>query len=319
MISPIPHLEDFGDFSSFHMVLGHLCGESSEYEAFYRRHAEHGDDLLVDNSSNEFGDPRYFSSALESALRLSSVSKGRVTVVLPDTPMNREKTVVCTGETLKLLSSDVQSRVSFMAVVQGETEYELGRCFREYQLLQANSPYTFSLAVPYDAPGGRSSFVRVTTELGASPVHLLGLSSLCELPDYSTCFDRVTALDTCYPVLCGLHGIDLRQTPLVEKPSYDLDFHRTQRLTSSQVEIAKWNICYILELMSFVERQFCSLRNYFDTDIFETCQLCMREVGSRGFSLSKELGIVVCVDCAEEHKKNLRDSLVETQDSVKSL
>jgi hypothetical protein len=55
-IVPVNYLEQFATQSDYHLVLAHMVRDSAEYRDFYRKRAEAGDFITLDNSSYELGD-----------------------------------------------------------------------------------------------------------------------------------------------------------------------------------------------------------------------------------------------------------------------
>jgi len=167
-IVPIEYLDQIEDHTYF-MALAHLVLESNEYAAFYKRHAEMGHTVILDNGVFELGSPLSFDN-LYSAVEITGAS----IVVAPDYMHEPERTLYETrnfkhvAEELKGFYPDIQ----FMGVPHGFTPSQ------HYQnasdLITTGYLDILGICKAPERQGFRAAFVDWTEQQGLK-AHALGV------------------------------------------------------------------------------------------------------------------------------------------------
>lgn len=111
--------------NDYHMALAHLAGNEF-YASFFRKRAEAGHTVIMDNGVVETGKPMSMSALLDAARCL-----GATEMILPDIIGNALQTQLDGNEALRFLKEETQrSRPPrLMAVPQGSTRHEWLYCF----------------------------------------------------------------------------------------------------------------------------------------------------------------------------------------------
>ncbi len=209
-----------------HLVLAHMVHQSKEYREFYKNEKKY---KILDNGAFELHRPMATEQLLEAADMVSADE-----VVAPDVFDNGEKTYDATRsflmktKTLDPVFKKKEHKFKIMAVPHGRDFIDWLDCFRRFY----EEPHIDVIGVGYLSckvfssiwPGThlsilRSNLVKILAyQFPDKPIHLLGGgSNPIEILQYDG-IKQVRSLDTCFPFLCGQHGIWFSDTTGAERP-----------------------------------------------------------------------------------------------------
>lgn len=258
LIPTFPQLES--TVQPRHLLLSHLL--DFDRTAFYRRRAELGDYLILDNSAHERSEGENLVRLLEQAKQLCASE-----IVLPDKLFDKTRTVYNARSSLSSIErmiflGQVKSIPRLMIVPQGATPKELDECLWDIVgfivdlMMRSKAPekYRFVIGVSKDyntywsnQPNFLIDFFRksvfpASREIGAD-IHLLGwplpLKSLSEIAYRYGPLIRST--DSARPYTFALAGIDLSQSLDVKYPKRPRDFF-CRDIPEENLEILRRNI-----------------------------------------------------------------------------
>lgn len=227
IIAPINNL-DLAEGRPFHLCLSHLCSDPT-YREFYRREAERGSFITLDNSAHEQGHGEDIRRLVGQAEEI-----GAREVVLPDELFSYEGTIRRTRQSLERLSP---THLRLMVVPQGHISDERSywRCWDDLISLYREFSHVFlggltiGLSKDYEVlPGGMpkialSSLVRIfSSDLSNRNVriHLLGwgrdLTALEEISRMSQKSlivrdEMIRSTDSAKPIMFAVAGVDLSE------------------------------------------------------------------------------------------------------------
>jgi hypothetical protein len=254
MIPPVPDLDRFGH-GDMHLVLAHLMAEQNGYTRHYRRQAEAGAHIILDNSAFELGES---AKTMDELITMASWVKAKE-VVVPDAMQDANRTV----ELVRTAIDDMVARPAFfknelrpMYVAQGESYDAWKWCLSEI-LEMHNFAFgehcDFALGVSriYDEViegdgryvGRGRLLAHIEKVLGLSddymvPIHLLGWGEPLELlPEYSRVFPYVRSIDSSIPYRYAMAG---RLIGLDEDPGRRDNYFEI-RLSTAEAAFAKKN------------------------------------------------------------------------------
>jgi hypothetical protein len=246
MIPPVPDLDRFGH-GDMHLVLAHLMAEQNGYTRHYRRQAEAGAYIILDNSAFELGES---AKTMDELITMASWVKAKE-IVVPDAMQDANRTV----ELVRIAIDDAVARPAFfknelrpMYVAQGQSFEEWAWCLDEIVEMHTfafGEHVDFAIGVSriYDEvfEGGRGRLLHhIEQRMGEVevPVHLLGWGEPLEfLPEYAYTYPWVRSIDSSAPYRYAFAG---RLIGLDEDPGRHPAYFET-RLSTSEAAFAKKN------------------------------------------------------------------------------
>ena len=242
---PVQFMGDLLPLTDFDFVLAHLV--KGEYLEAYQGQQKAGRYLVLDNGTNELGEP----CSLKEMDRVAGLLNPQ-TIIPPDWLGDAGKTTDALKE-----AEMVWGRPKILPVVQGDDWHELDSCLTFYE----DRGYT-SVALPYDVLLDRKEPLNVlgmkrqevvqyiTTHHPTLAIHLLGLNSLTEASSYQH-HSQVIGIDTGAPFLNATLGYKFGVDTLVPKGTYiDYDRDYIDWGYGSIRELAKENIRYLKGLIN---------------------------------------------------------------------
>jgi len=176
VIAAVPHLEDLSALGTIDMALTHLVLANPTYAAFYRRRAELGVPVILDNSAYELeehtGQGLGPDEVLTAAERIHAT-----TVICQDVLYDRAGTIRATR---RFIQAAAGSGYQLMAVPQGASRAEWLACYDELRKLpQIGIVGLSKLSVPrcFGGPVAEARLACATilhTHAGDTRLHLLG-------------------------------------------------------------------------------------------------------------------------------------------------
>lgn len=165
--APIPLLEEYCAFTSYHLCKPSLVLHSRKYLDFYKGRKALGDLVILDSSDTLPRENVAPSVLFELALTLEPTL-----VVAPDWDMNSVKTAQQTDSFLKTYKERLRaSKIGILGMVQGATMEQCLTCYRSfYKLVDA-----IGLPRSVEAAVGRVKFLkRIRTK---KPIHIFDIQS----------------------------------------------------------------------------------------------------------------------------------------------
>ncbi len=242
---PVPFMGELLPLTDFDFALAHLAKD--EYLEAYQDQQKAGRLLVLDNGTNELGEP----CSLKEMDRVACLLNPQ-TIIPPDWLGEGQKTASSLME-----AQNLWGKPKILPVVQGKDWVELDSCVSYYEV----QGYT-SVAVPYDILLDRTEPLRLlglrrqevvqylTVNHPTMSIHLLGLNSLTEASSYYS-HSQVVSIDTGAPFLNATLGKKFGIDELVPKGTY-IDYDRDYKDWGfgSIKELAKENITYLRALMN---------------------------------------------------------------------
>jgi hypothetical protein len=258
LIPPIPHLEE-AKGRKYHLVLAHLLLSNSTYMEFYKKEAENGAFIILDNSAHEMTSGQPIWTLLTLARQV-----GAKEIVMPDTLFDARETILGAFEAIMLLSStayiDQAQSYRYMFVPQGTTYKHWRECLDGLSLLIEGTNRTFpkilskgitvGLSKDYETwPGGLYRLLNEDVIPWAdqynAQIHLLGWGrDLWALENISEWFgDRVRSVDSAKPYVYATQEIALnpKNGVIPEYPKRPVGYFE-QPLSENRLEIARHNV-----------------------------------------------------------------------------
>lgn len=243
IISPIAMLSNYSALSHFHLALAHLVLDDPVYRRFYEEMSARSDYIIVDNSVTELGEARNIALVVEAARLV-----GAHELVLPDVFGDATATVFSTLRALQHLDRKYPHHGwKLCAVPHGKTPEEWIQCYTTLCKLDDVVVIGIPKVVEtYGMEGGREAMLAAMQTLGLvrknKEYHLLGVwSDPLEVLRIAQRFPWVRSVDSCIPVLAGLHGVPFPD-PLLntqfERPAEKLDFNAIE---DPHPEITRFN------------------------------------------------------------------------------
>lgn len=192
--------------SDHHLLLAHLVEKGNEYTEKYRKLAEKGHTLIMDNSFFEFQK----CPALDNIVSAAKLTKSTF-IVLPDTIMGREEHLF--KEKIRDMASLMPKKYKKAAVVTGNSVLKAKRCF---DILLNEMDDISMICIPdrmlvdklnIERHAFLSYLQKESWDLQSKHIHLMALDNSYELPRLVR--DWVNTLDTTMPFKVGWHGIKL--------------------------------------------------------------------------------------------------------------
>ena len=242
---PVQFMGNILPLTDFDFVLAHLA--EGDYLEAYQEQQKAGRFLVLDNGTNELGEP----CSLREMDRVAGLLNPQ-TIIPPDWLGDGIQTVKALKE-----AESVWGKPKILPVVQGRDWMELNSSLSFYE----EQGYT-SVAVPYDILLDRKQPLRslglqrrevvqyITTHHPTLGIHLLGLNNLTEMSSYQH-HSQVTSIDTGAPFLNATLGKKFGIDELVPKGTY-INYDRDYRDWGfgSIQELTKENIRYLKALMN---------------------------------------------------------------------
>jgi len=197
IICPVKYLERFATQSNFHLILPHLL-ENKEYKEFYKKRANHGDFVLMDNSIFELG------YSLDKVTLLQLAEEMNVTeVVAPEAWHDQDETERLTEDFIQYCINK-RSNVQILSMATGETEEEIIESFFYWNRYPQVSSLGLPFTLDYEIKGVSDNIKSLTLKrvlnrwhlvdninkyalASNQPIkntHLMGLSDAVELQRY---------------------------------------------------------------------------------------------------------------------------------------
>ena len=243
-ISPI---DDLGyDYTNYHMALTHLVLKYPDYADHYKKLAENGSFVMLDNSLIELGEAASLEKVLEAAAIINPSE-----IVLPDVYKKGDDTVNAVDNALIKLRHLAEKNglenydFQLQAVCHGETEEKWKETW--HRLQQYGEIGTIAIPkVTEHQFGSRTPFVKWALENNEDEkeIHLLG----CALPQEFTYYKKlmdlgiIESLDTSNPIIHGLKGIRYKHYGLKEKDPTKIDQLEEVELTSDVLYNINYNL-----------------------------------------------------------------------------
>jgi len=258
IICPIAFLEQFAIRSKFHLILPHLVQQHPKYKEFYKKRAEDGDFVLLDNSIFELG----YSLPKEGLLSTAEDIKASE-VVAPEVWDDKRGTEKLVEEFIEYHDKQ-KSNISILAMAQGSDINELVETFFKWN----NHPKINSLGLPfslnYEIKGISDNIKSLTlrrvlnrwylvdrinkyaqaSSQRIKPTHLMGLSDAVELQRYKgEEYYWIRSNDSSTAFVHGINDICYSDKGLpCEKVKQKLDFEFDKDLTPEQLLNIHYNI-----------------------------------------------------------------------------
>lgn len=249
LISPIPHLEEFGR-GSFHLILAHIADQDRYYYRHYVEEAQRGAYVVLDNSAHEHGAGGKPEDLLDLGLKM-----GVSELVCPDVLDSYEGTIENTYKALEYFKANQDDldnfQIRLMMVPQAESTYKWGKCLqdliREHIRHFGARPFTIGISKDYEIwEGGLGHLIQTYVEPAwrqyKMDVHLLGWGrNLSELSSLSARFPWIRSTDSAKPFVYGMNEILLRMGENPEYPRRPPDYFERE-MTELQLDIARHNV-----------------------------------------------------------------------------
>lgn len=249
IICPISELETIAVKSHYHLVLAHMVDSSEIYRNFYRKMAERGDTITLDNSDYEFeklGKPNY---SVKELIMFGNFVKA-TEIMAPERYQDSNQTV----ELFMKFRESVPSEFRVFCTIHGETFGDLLSCFLRIidkvdtvglscRLLYDWKILNFSLEEHTSLYKGINRLLIVNAiiqeclfrkiSLKRVKFHLLGMNHPLELLFYKGLnlslkpyFD-LRSLDSSCCYTAGINNVDFEEIQVkgYEKPADLLDFY----------------------------------------------------------------------------------------------
>lgn len=208
--------------------LAHLATGDSQLCDWYARTIHHassrlGAYLIIDNGLMERGEAMSFGD-----MRFAAAKVAADEVILPDVYKDAEATRDCVQDALTRIEHDGEVPFNCMAVIHEQIADDLARTLEEWAkhsaITAVGVPKYYTSALRW--PQGRISVLKVIKRLGLHTrfkVHLLGVQDdILEVQTIARGFPWVRSVDTSWPIMAGLKGIDITQFP-THKIDYEPD------------------------------------------------------------------------------------------------
>lgn len=247
IIAPTTAL-DLSSKGDIYMCLAWLALQNADYKAYFKKKAEQGEFVILDNGENEkkqiTGD-----TLIELAIEI-----GAKELVLPDTFRDTKDTMRKVIEFLRKYRKRLrQHKIRTMAVVQGDTipnalqHYRTYSKMAEIDTIGLGFDNYYTLEHPDKTQGGMFTRLLLTETISKhvpsrrlKTVHLLGLYNPIELK-YQAKHTWIRSNDSSAPVLCAAHNILIRRDKgIKKKPAKYLNF--TGCLSKAEYALAERNI-----------------------------------------------------------------------------
>ena len=219
-ISPI---DDLGyDYTNYHMALTHLVLKYPDYADHYKKLAENGSFVILDNSLIELGEAASLEKVLEAAAIINPSE-----IVLTDVYKKGDETINSVDNDLIVLKRNPEKyRFQLQAVCHGETEEIWKDTWNRLQ--QYNEINTIAIPkVTEHQFGSRTPLVKWAIENNENDkqIHLLGCwSNIKEFQDYTIDMKKkIRGVDTSIVYHCA---IDNTET----KPDWKIDLEKTYKI-----------------------------------------------------------------------------------------
>ncbi len=242
---PVQFMGNILPLTDFDFVLAHLA--QGEYLEAYQDQQKSGRFLVLDNGTNELGEP----CTLKEMDRVAGLLNPQ-TIIPPDWLGQADKTLVALKE-----AASLWGKPKILPVLQGSAWDEVASSL----FCLEDDGYT-SVAVPYDILLDRKQPLRtlgiqrqevvqyITVNHPTLGIHLLGLNSLTEMSSYQH-HSQITSIDTGAPFLNATLGKRFGTDELVPKGTY-INYDRDYKDWGfgSIQELTKENIRYLKALMN---------------------------------------------------------------------
>ena len=219
-ISPI---DDLGyDYTNYHMALTHLVLKYPDYADHYKKLAENGSFVILDNSLIELGEAASLEKVLEAAAIINPSE-----IVLTDVYKKGDETINSVDNDLIVLKRNPEKyRFQLQAVCHGETEEIWKDTWNRLQ--QYNEINTIAIPkVTEHQFGSRTPLVKWAIENNENDkqIHLLGCwSNIKEFQDYTIDMKKkIRGVDTSIVYHCA---IDNTET----KPDWKIDLEKSYKI-----------------------------------------------------------------------------------------
>ena len=212
-IAPPSLCEDVSALGKYHLVLPHMLLTSEVYARVYWGAASRGDYVILDNGEAEGLAVNYAFNQL----CMVAMSGDFKEIVLPDTMGDLNATMVATGTALTKIPMLVHDKkLSFMAVLQGQTMEELKMCLDFYTSLELRAKIT-TIGIPRHVVGSVDQHARfemaqlITEKYPRFKIHLLGASPIWvdEVKDLVKLYPFIRGIDTSLAFNAAAANIDL--------------------------------------------------------------------------------------------------------------
>lgn len=257
-ITPTNYLETVAARGDIHLVLAHLVLKDEKYREFYKNSKTY---KILDNGAFELGQPMHIEDILKAAEMI-----GADEVVAPDVFNDGRRTLEAVHnftmqvKTLLPAFKKIEHKFKIMAVPHGKNFLDWLKCFEELYLddridvigIGYKSCKVFTMLFStrdYDLSTTRTIIVNRLTQLfPKKTIHLLGGGTNANEVEMYKYYPQVRSMDTCFPFLCGQHGVLFDKVNGAERPEKyrELDFN-TKDLTSSQLKDVIYNCDMMLD------------------------------------------------------------------------
>ncbi len=243
---PVPFMSELLPLTDFDFALAHLAHHSATYRQMYIEQKQSGRQLILDNSTNELGEPY----SLDQMDRIAEILSPDL-IIPPDWLGEGKKTLEALKEAEQLWGLP-----KILPVVQGADWSDL-----ENSLYTLSSRGYTTVAVPYDILCDRKEPLKILAlmrqrvvnhiivEFPRLGIHLLGLNTLQEVGRYKH-HSQILSIDTGAPFLNATFGGKFGISTLIPKGTY-IDYEKEYVWGFNGVrDLAKENIQFLKGLLN---------------------------------------------------------------------
>ena len=222
-IAFITPIDDLGyDMTGYHMALTHLVLKHPEYADHYKKLAESGDFVILDNSLIELGE----AATIEKVLEAAEIIKPSE-IVLPDVYKKGNDTVTAVDNALIILRRNPEKYwFQLQAVCHGETIEDWKDCWDRLQQYQEINTIAIPKVTEHQF-GSRTPLVEWALENNDEnkQIHLLGCwSDINEFKDYTPEMkSKIRGVDTSITYHCAIDNTE-------KKPDWKIDLEESYKI-----------------------------------------------------------------------------------------
>lgn len=253
IICPVAFLERFVIKSKFHLILPHLVKQYPKYKEFYKKRAEEGDFVLLDNSIFELS----YSLSKEELLDIAEDMKVSE-VVAPEVWDDKEGTEKLVEEFIEYHDKQ-KSNINILAMSQGNSIDELVETFFKWNTHPKINSLGLPFSLNYEIKGVSDNVKSLTlrrvlnrwylvdrinkyaqaSSQHIKHTHLMGLSDAVELQRYKgENYYWIRSNDSSTAFVHGINGITYVNRGLpCEKIEQKLDFNGYSNIILSDMQI----------------------------------------------------------------------------------
>tara|TARA_R100000234_G_scaffold55717_2_gene33508 strand:+ start:3385 stop:4110 length:726 start_codon:yes stop_codon:yes gene_type:complete len=219
-ISPI---DDLGyDYTNYHMALTHLVLKYPDYADHYKKLAENGSFVILDNSLIELGEAASLEKVLEAAAIINPSE-----IVLTDVYKKGDETVNSVDNDLIVLNRNPEKyKFQLQAVCHGETEEIWKDTWNRLQQYREINTIAIPKVTEHQF-GSRTPLVKWAIENNENnkEIHLLGCwSDITEFKDYTMEMkEKIRGVDTSIVYHCAIDNTE-------KKPDWKIDLEKSYKI-----------------------------------------------------------------------------------------